>query len=227
MFRPIKPADTRETKQVSSVRYLELLVKALKKLDDENNEETVQRMCERVEMSVSMFKLHHSRLDHFSDYMEEGETYTKALKFLENEALTTHRNAVIKFFKDHNMDNPSLNYIMREGKKRLGIEWLPKKFACNMSWAKILRFKISPRKDKHLPARLKPFTMWLNKVLAEDGCVSNGDAKDKYTELFGAPKSQTAWSRFSHRMRARYDLKAEKVKSRAGKWEYFWIGGEE
>ena len=116
---------------------------------------------------------------------------------------------------------------MREGKKHLGTEWIPNNFTCTKTWAKNLRFRLAPRKEKFLPARLKPFASWLQKQLDEDGNVSNANAKAKYTELFGAPKSQKTWSKFSSAMRKRYGLNSEKVKDVAGKWQYWWAKNDE
>ena len=110
----------------------------------------------------------------------------------------------------------------------MGIEWLPKGFKCGKTWAKNLRFQMAPRDDKFLPIKLRPFTAWLKKQFDEDGNVSNGEAKGKYTELFGAPKSQKASSRFSSRMRKRFGLHSVKAKNgSSGKWEYFWSLEEE
>ena len=82
---------------------------------------------------------------------------------------------------------------------------------------------MAPRGDKRLPIKLRPFTAWLKRQLNEDGNVSNIEAKQKYTELFGAPKSQKAWSRFSCRIRKRFGLYSVKTKNgNSGKWEYFW-----
>ena len=81
--------------------------------------------------------------------------------------------------------------------------------------------------EKQTSAKLKPFTSWLKRELDEDGSVSNKDAKAKYTDLFGAPKSQRVWSRFSARMRKRFGLASEKAKNADGQWEYFWSNGSE
>ena len=86
---------------------------------------------------------------------------------------------------------------------------------------------MAPRKDKYLPARLKPFASWLKKQLEEDGNVSNADTKAKYTELFGAPKSQKVWSKFSSSIRKRYGLNSERAKDATGKWQYWWVGNDE
>ena len=89
-------------------------------------------------------------------------------------------------------------------------------------WAQELRSELSPKPKKYLKAKLKPFANWLQHELEKDVHVSNADAKAKYTELYGAPKSQTAWSKFAHRMRKRFGLQSVKVRGANGKWKYFW-----
>ena len=46
-----------------------------------------------------------------------------------------------------------------------------------------------------------PFTEWVQSEIDNYGCVSNEEAKAKYTELYGAPKAQNAWSKLCSRMR--------------------------
>ena len=111
---------------------------------------------------------------------------------------------------------------MRQGKKLATLEWFPKDFRCGKTWAKRFRFSLFTRGDKYLPSRLKPYAEWLKKELHKNEPVNNADARAQCTELFGAPKSQKAWSRFSSRMRNRFSVKSAKVKGSDGKWKYFW-----
>ena len=107
-------------------------MKALRELDDENSETTVERLCERVEMHPAKFKLHHSKMDHFVEHMEDGDTYARALQVLEFEALKKHKSMVKKLLRDKMIKEPSLNFLMRHGKRYLkSIEWLPKNFTAS------------------------------------------------------------------------------------------------
>ena len=168
-------------------------MKALRELDDEISETTVERLCERVEMHQAKFKLHHSKMDHFVAHMEDGDTYARALQVLEFEALKKHKSMVKKLLRDKMIKEPSLNFLMRHGKRYLkSIEWLPKNFTASETWAQNLRYELTPRSSKYLKAKLKPFTEWVQSELDNYGCVSNEEAKAKYTELYGAPKAQSA-----------------------------------
>ena len=215
-------ADVRETRQVASERYLELLVKALKTLDNEDDETPIEQVCVRVKLSMGALKLHHSKLEHFKKFLDDGETYGSAIQALQKGALREHKRAMLKWMVDDNVKKPTLRVLMREGKKRATMEWLPPNFKCSLNWATNFRFGIESRSKKFVSARLRPFANWLEKKLAEDGNVSNSDARTKYTELWGAPKSQKQWSNFSARMRNRFQLKSSKVKLAGGKWAYFW-----
>ena len=81
---------------------------------------------------------------------------------------------------------------------------------------------MTPRSSKYLKAKLKPFTEWVQSELDDYGCVSNEEAKAKYTELSDAPKTQSAWSKLCSRMRKRFGLQSTKAKSHDGQWKYFW-----
>ena len=92
---------------------------------------------------------------------------------------------MLKWMSDNNIKKPTLRALMREGKKRATMEWLPANFKCSTNWAQNLRYGIESRSKKFLPAKLCPFTTWLEKKLEQDGNVSNSDAKAKYTVLWG------------------------------------------
>lgn len=218
----VKTADVRETRQCASERYLELLVKALCDVDNEEDDTPIEQICVRVKLSVASLKLHHSKIDHFKKFLEDEETYASAVQALQKEALREHRKAMLKWMSDNNIKKPTLRALMREGKKRATMECLPDNFKCSTNWAQNLRYGIESRSKKFLPAKLRPFTTWLEKKLEQDGNVSNSDAKAKYTVLWGAPKSQKQWSNFSARMRNRFQLRSCKVKLANGKWSYFW-----
>ena len=171
----VKTADVRETLQVGSKRYLELLMKALNDVDNEDDDTPMEQICVRVKLSMAALKLHHSKIDHFA---------------LQKEALREHKKSMLKWISDNNVKKPTLRALMREGKKRATMEWLPENFSCSANWAQNLRYGIESRSKKHLPARLLPFTRWLEKKLEEDGNVSNSDAKAKYTGLWGGGRQR-------------------------------------
>ena len=228
MNRPIKPGDVRENRQLASMRYLELLVKALREFDSDESQTSIERICERVEISPEKFKLHHSKLDHFEEHLDDGDTYARAVQVLEFQALRVHRAKVKQFLRENQIKEPSLNNLVRYGKRFLNcVDWLPSNFKVGKTWAQELRCEVSPRKNKYLKAKLKPFANWLQRELEKDSSVSNEDVKAKYTELFGAPKSQSAWSKFARRMRRRFDLQSVQVRGADGRWKYFWSREDE
>ena len=138
----VKTADVRETRQCVSERYLELLVKALCDVDNEEDDTPMEQIYVRVKLSVVSLKLHHSKIDHFKKFLEDEETYASAVQTLQKEALREHRKAMLKWMSDNNIKKPTLRALMREGKKRATMECLPDNFKCSTNWAQNLRYGI-------------------------------------------------------------------------------------
>ena len=142
-----------------------------------------------MDISPAAFKLHHIRLDHFESCLNDFEISSSDVEKLEVEALQKFNLEVKEFIDQQNMTCRSVNCICRITEEIK--EWLTKSFKGNKKWATRFRNKFLARKKKGMKTKYKPFVLWLERTLESDECVSNVEAKEKYTTLYGAPKSQT------------------------------------
>ena len=125
---------------------------------------------------------------------------------------------------------PTLKFVSRIGKEILKTSdtfWFESK--CSTSWAHLIRCELWPSSVSltrgNSTKKFKRFYDWLDLALEKELEISNEEAKEKYVDLVGPLKTQSAWSSISRRIRKRRGLSHSKrttIVNEKKKQSHYW-----